>query len=246
MQAVIIDDMPLARANLRADLEDHCPEIEILGEAEGVVSGAKLLKQVNPEIIFLDIDMNDGSGFDLLEMIDADRYKVIFTTASDLHAIRAFQFSAIDYLMKPIDGDLLAKAVNKVKGQAPTESSQISLLRNNMNASKAPEKIALHTNEKIVVRSVNEIIRCESMGNYTQFFFSDGDKLLVTKTLKEFDAYLEEANFFRAHQSHLVNMDHIKAYIKNEGGYLLMDDGSHVSVSVRKKPVLVELLNKVK
>jgi len=245
MRAVIIDDMPLARANLRADLEEYCPKIEILGEAEGVISGAKLLKQVDAEVIFLDIDMNDGTGFDLLEMIDANKYKVIFTTASDIHAIRAFQFSAIDYLLKPVDSDLLIKAVEKVRDQSPSEKSQIELLRDNINSEKGPEKIALHTNEKIIVRPVAEIIRCESMGNYTQFFFNDGDKLLVTKTLKEFDSYLEGANFFRAHQSHLVNLNHIKAYIKTEGGYLLMNDESRVSVSVRKKPVLVELLNKV-
>ncbi len=245
MRAVIIDDMDLARANLKADLEDHLPEIKIVGEADGVISGAKLLRNTQADIIFLDIDMGDGTGFDLLEMINQDQFKVIFTTASDQHAIRAFQFSAIDYLLKPIDGELLKQAVDKVKNQLPSGNEQIGLLKDNFRSEKTPDKIALHTSEKIVVRKIEEIVRCEAMGNYTQFFFNDGEKVLVTRTLKEFDTYLEGANFFRAHQSHLVNLNHIKAYIKTEGGYLLMNDDSHVSVSVRKKPLLVEVLNEL-
>ncbi len=243
MRAVIVDDMDLARANLKADLELHCPSIELVGEADGVVSAAKLLRNLETDILFLDIDMDDGTGFDLLEMIDHKKYHVIFTTASDQHAIRAFQFSAIDYLLKPIDGELLEKAVEKLSIHSNSNNSQLSLLKDSLQGKERPEKIALHTQEKMVIRPIKEVVRCEAMGNYTQFFFNDGEKLLVTKTLKEFDGFLSEYDFFRTHQSHLVNLDYVKAYIKTEGGYLLMNDGTHVSVSVRKKPVLVEALN---
>ncbi|MBT8229302.1 MAG: LytTR family DNA-binding domain-containing protein [Bacteroidia bacterium] len=231
IKAVIIDDMPLAIASLQKDIEDTALDIEVVGTAEGVISGAKLLKSVEPDLIFLDIHMGDGDGFDLLDIIDNKQYKVIFTTASRDHAIKAFQFSAIDYLLKPIDPELLKKAIEKMKGEAE----------------EAPESysgsITLNTQEEIRLARIDQIIRLEAMGNYTNFHFVNEPKLLVTKTLKEFERILPD-HFLRVHQSHLVNRNHIKAYIKTEGGYLLMNDGSHVAVAVRKKPGLIELLSK--
>ncbi|MDX1444803.1 LytTR family DNA-binding domain-containing protein [Lishizhenia sp.] len=238
MKAVIIDDMEAARTALKADLESYCPEIEIIGEAQGVVSGAKLIKDVSPELVFLDVQMPDGSGFDLLEILPQLDFDVIFTTASDAYALKAFKVSAVDYLMKPIDPDDLMEAVKRAKDQN-NSSERLSLLKENMQGSK---KIALNTLEKIQIVNIEDIIRCESSVNYTTFYFMDGTKLLVTKTLKEFDKMLSEYNFFRVHQSHLINTEFIKEFLKTNGE-LVMKDGTKVPVSTRKKAQVMEMLN---
>jgi len=234
--------MPLARSVLKADLTENCPNIEIVGEAEGVVSGAKVLKEIEADILFLDIQLLDGTGFDLLEIIQQPNCKVIFTTASDEHAIKAFQFSAFDYLLKPIDTELLKKAVSKIESEIEGGKQQLNLLKEQFKSGKT-EKIALHTLEKIIVANIRDVIRCEANGNYTQFFLTSGKKILVTKTLKEFELMLSDHAFVRVHQSHLVSIDHIKEYVKQEGGYLIMSDETMVSVSVRKKPYVVKLLS---
>lgn len=238
MKAVIIDDMEAARTALKADLESYCPDIEIIGEAQGVVSGAKLIKDVKPELIFLDIQMPDGSGFDLLEILPELDFDIIFTTASDAYALKAFKVSAVDYLMKPIDPDDLIEAVKRAKDQN-NSTERLSLLKENMQGSK---KIALNTLEKIQIVNIEDIIRCESSVNYTTFYFMDGTKLLVTKTLKEFDKMLSEYNFFRVHQSHLINTEFIKEFLKTNGE-LVMKDGTKVPVSTRKKAQVMEMLN---
>jgi len=240
--AVIIDDIELARISLRADIEDHCPHIDIIGEADGVVAGAKLLKQAKPDIVFLDIEMNDGIGFDLLDIVPNLESKVIFVTGSSEYAIKAFQYSAIDYIMKPVEADLLIKAVEKVALTNSPTAEQVDLLKSNYRQSKPSSKLALHTTEQILVTDIKDIIRLESTGNYTQFYFADGSKILITKTLKTYDSLLTKAGFMRVHQSHLVNLEYVKAYVKTEGGYLTMKDDSMVPVSVRKKPLVVERL----
>ena len=240
--AVIIDDIELARISLRADIEDHCSGIDIIGEADGVVAGAKLLRQAKPDIVFLDIEMKDGNGFDLLDIIPEISTRVIFVTGSNEYAIKAFQYSAIDYLMKPVDGKLLAKAVEKIEKHIPTEQAQVDLLKQSYKVENQPKKLALHTTEQILIAEVKDIVRLESMGNYTQFYFVDGSKILITKTLKTYDTLLAGSGFLRVHQSHLVNVDHVKAYVKTEGGYITMKDDSIVPVSVRKKSDVMELL----
>lgn len=229
IRAVIIDDMPLAIASLKADIEDLDLNIELVGTAEGVISGAKLLKEQKPDLIFLDIHMGDGDGFDLLEMIEHERYQVIFTTASEDHAIQAFKFSALDYLLKPIAPDRLKAAVSKF---TPDTMAPIS----------KDLTIALNTQEEMRLVKVDDITRLEAMGNYTSFYLADGDKILVTKTLKDFEKILPE-HFLRVHQSHLINKKMIKSYIKTEGGYIKMTDGSDVPVSVRKKAFVIQELS---
>lgn len=241
LTAVIVDDMPQAIENLKLDLQQYCPEVEVIGEAEGVVSGAKLLNQIQPDILFLDIQLQDGSGFDLLEILPNVRFKLIFTTASDAFAIKAFRFAALDYLLKPIDPDQLTDAIQKAKTQLDDHQEQgIDLLLENVKTRQLPQKIALHTLERVQVVGIDEIIRCESSGNYTQFYFANQQKLLVTKTLKEFDKLLEGHQFLRVHQSHLINLQHLDAFVKTEGGFLLMKDGSQVPVSIRKRAVVLK------
>lgn len=247
ISAVIIDDMPSAIKNLQQDLQAYCPQVEIVGTAEGVVSGAKLLKEIKPDILFLDIQMQDGSGFDLLEILPEATFNVIFTTASDAFAIKAFRFSAVDYLMKPIDPEDLMEAVSKVEQQGVQKMTGkqegLELLLETVKSKETPSRLALHTQEKILLTEIAHIIRCESSGNYTHFYFVDGSKILVTKTLKEYDKLLEDHHFVRVHQSHLINAQLIKEYIKTEGGYLVMKDGSRVPVSVRKKTEVIKLLD---
>jgi len=237
IKAVIIDDIPEAITVLSADIATYCTSIEIIGSANGVVSGAKLIKELQPELVFLDIQMPDGSGFDLLEILGETNFKLIFTTASDEFAIKAFKFSAIDYLLKPIDPDDLISAVQKIEAQV-TPTARLDLLKSNL---EAPKKMALNTVDRIHIVDVDNIIRLESNINYTKFYFKDGSKLLVTKTLKEFDRLLSEHQFIRVHQSHLVSTDQIKAFLKQSGEVILKDD-TKVPVSTRKKAVLMEMI----
>lgn len=242
IKAVIIDDVAKAIKTLQLDVEDYCPDVEIIGQADGVVSGAKLIKALKPDLVFLDIQMQDGSGFDLLEIVPAINFKVIFTTASDAFAIKAFRYAAVDYLLKPVDPDELMEAITKLKEQTESQEERLGILSNTMKEGNAPQSIALHTLEKIHIAKVANITRCESSGNYTQFYFSDRPKLLVTKTLKEFDKLLQEHQFIRVHQSHLVNAQQIKEFVKVDGGYLMMTDGTKVPVSVRKKAEIIRYL----
>lgn len=233
IKTILIDDMPLAIESLKADLlEYHNNEIEIVATAGGVMEAAKVIKKLRPELLFLDIHMGDGDGFDLLEIIEQGNIAVVFTTASKDFAIQAFQFSAVDYLLKPIDPELLKQSISKVKAFLNKSEDERSI-----------DYISISTHDEIRRINVNDILRLEAMGNYTQFFLDDGSKILVTKTLKDYDEALG-ADFIRVHQSHLVNLKHIKAYIKTEGGYIEMKDESHVPVSVRKKPMVMQLLLK--
>ena len=246
MKAIIIDDVATARETLQEDVATYCPDIEIIGTADGVVSGAKLLRELKPDLLFLDIELQDGTGFDVLEIVHDLTAKVIFTTASNAYAIKAFRFSATDYLLKPIDPDELMEAVEKAKKENTTTANQkesIDLLLESMKTKQTPRKLALHSQEKIHVANVEDIVRLEAGGNCTFFHFQDKSRLLVTKTLKEYDKMLSDAGFLRVHQSHLVNTELIKAYIKTEGGYLLMQNGERVPVSVRKKTEVMKVLD---
>jgi two-component system LytT family response regulator len=242
-KAIIIDDVEQARKTLLQDILDYCPEVEVIGEASGVVEGAKVLKQLKPDLVFLDIQMQDGSGFDLLEIVKEEKLKVIFTTASDAHAIKAFRFSAIDYLMKPIDPDELKQAVSKLNQNIHSSKSSLEMLSDSLKLkNRKQEKLALHTLEKIHVVNISDIIRCEANANYTEFFFSNNKKMLVTKTMKDFEEMLSEHDFYRVHHSHLVNTKYIKEFIKADGGYIVMNDNSNIPVSSRKKHDVMRMI----
>ena len=241
LHALIIDDIAEARTNLRRDIVDWCPEVEIIGEADGVLSGAKEIRRLKPDLVFLDIQMQDGTGFDLLDILGELKLHVIFTTASDAFAVKAFRYAAVDYLLKPIDPDELKAAVNKLKPQAGN-TENLALLKQQIVSKKLPERIALHTLEKIYFVAIDEILQCESDDNYTRFFLKDKTKLLVTRTLKEFDELLSPLGFIRVHQSHLINLAQVKEFIKGDGGYLVMKDGSNVPVSTRKRQEVIERL----
>lgn len=236
LTAVLIDDMPSAIQMLEKDLNIYFPEITVIGTAMSVVQGAKLLQKCSPDVVFLDIMLGDGTGFDMLEIVPNLRAQIIFVTASDEYAIKAFKFAAIDYVLKPYTKNDLSLAIQKARLQITPDREQLEVLRSTMSyPEKQPRKISLHTLDKIIVVSLDDIIRCKSDNNYTEFYFQNGDKILVTKTLKHYATLLKEYNFLRVHQSHLVNLQYIKEYIKSDGGYLMLKDGANVPVSVRKR-----------
>ncbi len=244
IEAVIIDDNHQAIEGLSLDLKDYCPEVKIIGTAEGVVSGAKLLRQCTPELLFLDIQLLDGTGFDLLDILPEVPFKVIFTTSSDAFAVQAFRMAAVDYLLKPVQPEQLQEAVSRAKLLLSEQSKQIDLLRDNFQREDRLQRIALHTLDKIHLIQLHQIIRCEAQGNYTTFYLDNGQKIMVTKTLKEYDKTLAGLDFLRVHQSHLINLQHIDAFVKTDGGYLLMRDGSKIPVSVRKRAEVVKVLER--
>ena len=244
-KALIIDDIDSCRTTLSQDLKDYCPHVQVVGEADGVQNGIIQIASKQPDVIFLDIQMKDGTGFDLLEKLGEFRFHVIFTTALDSYGIKAIKFSALDYLLKPIDPQELVKAIDKLRTVSAQQHSNnsISLLLENMkNNHPGHRRIALSSSEKIHMVYVRDIIRCESQGAYTLFYLSNGEQILVTKNLKEFEQLLEEYVFVRVHHSHLINFSFLKEYIKKEGGYAVMTDDSHVPVSFRKRSKLLEMI----
>lgn len=248
VKAIIIDDEKKSRLALISLLERYCPNVIISGEAEGVQTGIKQIRAYKPDVIFLDIQMQDGSGFRLLESFDEVNFEIIFTTAFDQYAIKAIKYSALDYLLKPIIPEELVEAVKKVEDRKIAKNSNLTqnidvLLDNIKNTNADSKKIVLTTAEKIHVIHVSEILRCESDNYYTNFFFTDGTKLLISKTLKENEKMLKDHNFIRPHKSHLINVAYIKGYMKNDGGYILMSDNSKVPVSRRRKEMIIETIN---
>lgn len=245
IRTVIIDDNPHAILGLKEDISRWFSELEVVGTADGVVAGAKTLRQLKPDLLFLDIHMGDGTGFDLLEIVPDLNFQLVFTTAHDEHALRAFQFAAVDYLLKPIDPDELKRAVERVlknRNEIEKVKKQMPVLAEHFGEKEKLETIALHTSDRIHLVRINEIVRMEASGNYTHVFFENGQKLLLTKTLKEFSKILEPIHFLRCHQSHLVNMKYVREFVKTDGGYLVMSDGSKVGVSVRKRSEVLEKL----
>jgi len=245
MKAVIVDDMQLAIESLQADLKEHLPEIEILDTANSVVSGAKLIKKLKPQLVFLDIEMPDGLGFDLLDLLDEPYPNIIFVTGSNEYAIKAFRYSAIDYILKPADPELLIEAVEKVKLKTGLSNEQISIAKQSIK-NDATSQLALNTQDELRIVEIEDIVRCEADSNYTTFYFQDQSKMVVTKSLKEYDKILSPLGFIRSHQSHLVNSSFIESFQKADGGYLLLNDKQMVPVSVRKRSEVMELLKSIK
>ena len=244
--AILVDDMPQALEMLYNDITQKHTSLTIIGQASSVVSAAKLLQQQQPDLLFLDIMLGDGTGFDLLEILPELRSKVIFITASDAFAIKAFKFAAIDYVLKPYSDQDLNTAIEKATQQIQPDKQQLSVLKDSIaSPNQRPNKISLHTLDKIIVVDLNDIVRCKSDNNYTEFFFQDGTKILVTKTLKTFADLLKNYQFLRVHQSHLVNVSYVKAFIKSDGGYLVLKDKNTVPVSVRKRAEVIEALNTI-
>jgi two-component system LytT family response regulator len=242
MRAIIVEDVEEMRQALERRLAMSFPDIQIVGMAESVVQGARAVKALSPDLVFLDIELPDGTGFDLLDIIEQP-VKVIFTTGSDEHAIRAFRYAAIDYLLKPFTNDELVEAVDRASKTSPLETEQKGILSEAMKGS-APKRIALHTSDKIIFVDVKDIVRCEADGNYTHVHVLGKPVVLVARTLKDYDTMLNDKGFFRVHQSHLVNILAVSEFVKTDGGYLVLKNGTKVPVSTRKRQSVLEWLER--
>jgi two-component system LytT family response regulator len=246
MKAAIIEDEERSRIVLQNLLETYCPDIEVAGTAESVVSAVRLIHDTQPEILFLDVQISGGTGFDVLEKIHHPKISVIFTTAYDHYALKAFKFSAIDYLLKPIDIDELKSAVKKVMGSSQREEEQYkiqNLLSNLKNPDEDPV-LLVSTLEAVEFVRIKDIVRCEAQGAYTQLYLRDARPVMVSKVLKEFEFLLQDYGFYRVHQSHLINLKEVRKYVKSEN-YLLMRDGAQIQLARSRKDEFFNVLHKV-
>ncbi|WP_415060681.1 LytR/AlgR family response regulator transcription factor [Flavobacterium sp.] len=247
--AILIDDDANLRAGMRQMLSRYAPDIFIMGEADSVQSGVEAVHRLQPQVLFLDIQLTDGTGFDVLEKLAEINGKitsqVVFITAHEQYAIKAFRFSALDFLLKPVDPDELQKVILKIKEVLSKSDNyaHIDLLLENIRKKVDHfKRIALSTSDGIHLFEISDIIRCESEDNYTKFYIKNNKPILISKTLKEYEELLTEHGFERIHQSHLINLAYLKSYIKKDGGYVVMADNSNLPISQRKKERLQELL----
>lgn len=245
IRAIIIDDEPAARASLELEIRLHCPEIRIVAEADSVAEGIQVIQSIASfDLLFLDIQMADGTGFDVLQNVDTEQFKTIFTTAYSEYALRAIKFTPLDYLLKPIDAEELKAAVNKtLRQQQSNLQEQIRHYLAQLVPAQPSPRVALATAEGIHLYFVKNIVRCASDGNYTTVFFEDKSKLLVAKTLKELETILAPYQFERIHKSHLINLEHLRRYYNRFAGEVEMSDGILLPVAQRKKAQLLDLLN---
>jgi len=247
LRTIIIDDEESVRRTLDKLVKRYCPNVKLVAEADGVESGIKAIKKHHPDLILLDIKMDDGTGFDLLKQLEPVDFKVIFVTAYDQYAIKAIKFSALDYLLKPVDPDDLTEAVNKAEKLMIDElNQQLNTLEDNMQTKdRAKKKIILKTFDNIHREKLSDIVYCESNDNYTNFHLLNSKTILVSTTLKEYDDMLSEFGFFRAHKSYLINLVHIERFEKAEGGAIVLTNEIKLPVASRKKEQLMEMLYRI-
>ncbi|MBQ4819869.1 response regulator transcription factor [Aquimarina sp. MMG016] len=247
--AIVIDDEKKARQLLRTTLEEYCPTVTTVYEAEDLMSGVEIIKRERPQIVFLDIEMPEHSGLQLLDFLDKDdlTFEIIFTTAYSEYAIEAFQFSAIDYLLKPLRPKQVQLAVEKAeksigRNQIHNRLNELShIFKNN-----SFHKIALPISDGIFFMELDDIICFQADGMYTKVYTVSKGEILISKPLKHFDTMMQDRpHFYRPHRSFIINMGHIKQYIKKEGSYLIMDNGMTVSISKERKEELLQFIDQI-
>ena len=242
LTAIIIDDELKGRIALKQKLHDYCAEIHLAGEAENGMEGMKLIEKIQPDIVFLDIEMPRMDGFEMLHRLPEKNFHLIFTTAYDQYAIKAIKYAAFDYLLKPIDIEELKLAVSKIYSQQQIHTGKKlelldqNLYKNNFN------KIAVSTLEGLLFFNISDIIQLEANSNYTSIYFTNRPKLIASKTLKDFEELLPPDIFFRTHHSHLINLNFIKRYIKGDGGQIELQNGNYVDVARRKKDAFLKAI----
>lgn len=250
IRAIIIDDEEGARESLHNILTRYFSDVEVVAKAANINDGEKYIHEQHPDLVFLDIEMPFGNAFDLLERFEDFDFDIIFITAYDQYAIQAIKFSALDYLLKPIDPDDLGNALDRYRQRAKQKSSlgneaYNALMQNLQSEQKVPTRVGIPESDGVRFVSIADIVRCESDGNYTYLHLADKTRILSSKTLGDYEELFKANNFYRIHRSHLVNMVHIQKYVKGEGGYLRMSDGSEVEVARRKKNEFLEVLGQL-
>ncbi|MFM7724220.1 MAG: LytR/AlgR family response regulator transcription factor [Bacteroidota bacterium] len=242
-KVLIIDDEKRIRDFVKRMIDSFGLNVEVFTDGENVETGMNAIKTLKPDIVFLDIQMPDGTGFDLLNQVGEKSFELIFITAFQEYAIMAIKFSALDYILKPIDAEELKTALQNAIDtiEFKKEETQYEALIHNLN-NHQKRKLVLKTQESVHVVDLSEIIRCEADKNYTFFYLNNGKKILVSRTLKDFELLLANHGFFRAQQSHLINLEYIERYDKSEGGSVVMKDGAAVPLSTAKKDQFFQLL----
>ena len=245
-KVLIIDDENRTRDFVKKMIDSFQLDLEVFTDGENVETGIEAINRIQPDIVFLDIQMPDGTGFDVLNSIETKKFEVIFITAYQEYAIKAIKFSALDYILKPIDAEELHSAILTAIDSVDfkKEDSQYEALENNIQPGNR-RKLVLKTQECVYIVDLMEIIRCEADKNYTFFFLNNGKKILVSRTLKDFETMLNGYGFFRIQQSHLINLDYLDRYDKHQGGAIIMKDGSALPLSPAKKDQFFKLLERL-
>jgi len=248
MRAILIDDEKSNLENLQTLLEKHCPQVTIVATVQNVSVAIDIIQRYLPDLVFLDIQMGEQTGFDVLKLLPLRNFEVVFVTAYDQYGIQAVKFAALDYLLKPIDIEELVNAVDKAERKLATQmqTSQLDFLLQQLKKPEASiSKIALPMQSEIRYVPLPEIIRCEANSTYTHFFLSSGEKILVSKSLKEYADLLRPNGFLRTHQSHLVNPKYVKSWLKEDGGILLLLSGEKIPVSKPNKETVKQALQQL-
>ena len=248
LKVVIVEDEKHSRETLKSLLEEFCKDVKVIATAESVPEAVKVLSVYSPDVVFLDIELQSGEGFDILNQIQDPSFEIIFTTAFEKYAIKAIKFSSLDYLLKPIDLDELKQAIEKARSRMDTNvyRQQIETLMQNLGRTHhKQEKICLATTAGMEFIPIENIIFCKADGSYTSFVLKNNKSLLVSKHLKEYENLLSEHQFMRVHNSYLINLKEVKKYIKSDGGYIIMSNDMHVSISPRKKEDLLDSMRRI-
>lgn len=246
LTAVIVDDEEHCRATLSGLLQRHHPEVHLIGMAYDVPTGIDLVKKAMPKLLFLDIEMEGRTGFELLQALGDIKPHVIFTTAHVSYAVQAIRFGGLHYLLKPVDTAELEEAVNRARDLiVKDERPDYELLLKNIDRSTGDRMIALPVNNGLEMVNVNEIVQCEAESNYTTVHLREKKRLVISRTLQQFEDMLGTKDFARVHQSHLVSLKHIRKYVKGEGGEVIMSNGQNVPVSRRMKQALMDGLDRL-
>lgn len=246
IKAVIIDDERNSRMALAKLIEVYAKDVKILAEAASLEEGLHAIKTHQPDLVFLDLEMPDHNGLELFEQLDKINFEVIITTGHQEYAVKAVRTAALDYLLKPIDIEELEQAIGRVfaKRKQKRENKNFDIfIKNFKNVSE--QQIALASSDGLTFLKVKEIIYCKGDGAYTYFFINDGSKITVSKNLKEFEELLSDKGFFRIHKSYLINLTHMKKYVRGDGGYVVLSNGDNADVSKRKKEGFLKQISKV-
>lgn len=247
MRAILIDDEPIGIRAVKKMLELNCPEVEVVSTCTDADTGRQRIEELKPDVVFLDIQMPEKSGLDMLGEIDEKNFEIIFVTAHNEYVLQALQFSAVDYLMKPVDEDRLVEAVQRVKKrlQKGRLNENTETLLHNINKAISPldMRLCLPTLKGFTILKLDEIIYCEAQRSYTLFYLTQGKNIMVSKPLFDYDRLLAGTTFFRIHKSFLINLVHVKEYLRGDGGTVIMTNNMELEVSRRKKE---QFLNKIK
>jgi two-component system LytT family response regulator len=247
IRTVLIDDETDSVRVLQKLLDKYCPQVEVVGTAEGVETALAVIQATRPDLLFLDIEMTQGNAFDLLNQLRPLTFQVIFVTAFDNYAIRAFKYSAVDYLLKPVDIDELAGAVERVvqRSQQKNIINQMQVFLDNMGTfSLTQQKMAVPTVDGLIFINLKEVVRLEAKSSYTQIILENGNVVTATRTIKDYEDILPEALFCRIHNSHIINLFKIEKYNKGRGGYVTLEDGTTIEVASRRRQEFLRRLLK--